>query len=120
MYFPPFYGEADCYQCEIREQCDCFGKSQRNRRDLEVTSGRCPKIPDNRGFVHESQRENQRKAYPIIYAEYSGEGEEVFFAPGGSTRTGTGAHDLATDRHGSQGRNTSAAVGWALRHVRGI
>ena len=77
MYFPLFHGEAECHKCEM-EDCVCRGKHQRNKREFEVTSGRCPKIPDLRGFVHTSQRENQRNAYPLIHAESNG--EEVFLS----------------------------------------
>ena len=82
-YFPAFNGEADCGKCELvdwsdgltygKSNCHSYGKSQRNKRDFEYTSGRCPKIPDRRGFVHESQRENQREAYPLVHAESNGE-----------------------------------------------
>ena len=79
VYFPAFNGEADCNRCELvdwsdgrtygKADCPSYGKSQRNRRDFTYTSGRCPKLPDQRGLVHESQRANQRKAYPLIHAE---------------------------------------------------
>lgn len=73
MYFPSFYeNEINCYKCELTD-CWCRGKSQRNRRDFTHTSGRCPKVPDRRGFVEPEQRLNQRNAYPLIYAEI-GEG----------------------------------------------
>lgn len=77
MYFPAFNGEADCCQCEL-EDCHSRGKHQRNKRDFEYSSGRCPKLPGLRGFAHPSQRENQREAYPLIHAE--GNGEEVFLS----------------------------------------
>ena len=72
VYFPAFHGEAECHKCE-REDCHSRGAHQRNRRDFTVTSRRCPKIPDRRGFVDESQRENQRKAYPLVHAESDGD-----------------------------------------------
>lgn len=75
MYFPDFHGEAECHKCELAD-CQSREKHQRNKRDFECTSGRCPKLPDVCGFVHPSQRENQRKAYPLIHAESNG--EEVF------------------------------------------
>lgn len=70
MYFPSFYEEEiNCYECELTD-CWCRGKSQRNRRDFSHdTSGRCPKVPDKRGFVAPEQRTNQRNAYPLVYAE---------------------------------------------------
>jgi hypothetical protein len=86
-YFPAFHETwIDCNRCELvdwsegltygKSKCGSYGAHQRNRRDFTYTSRRCPKLPDMRGFVHESQRENQRNAYPIIHAESNG--EEVF------------------------------------------
>lgn len=72
MYFPEFNGEAECHKCEL-ETCHSRGKFQRNKRDFKYTSGRCPKLPDMKGFVHTSQRANQLKAYPLIHAESNDE-----------------------------------------------
>jgi hypothetical protein len=68
IYFPPFHGEAECHKCEL-EDCSSRGRYQRNKRDFTYEDGRCPKLPDQRGFAHSSQRDNQRAAYPLIYAE---------------------------------------------------
>lgn len=69
MYFPSFHGyDIECSKCE-KEKCVNRGKHQRSRRDFEVTSGRCPRLPDRCGFVDMNERENQRNTYPIIHAE---------------------------------------------------
>ncbi len=73
MYFPAFHEtNIACGKCD-KEKCDCRGKFQRNRRDFEVTSGRCPKVPDRRGFVAPEERANQRDAYSFAYIEISDE-----------------------------------------------
>lgn len=73
MYFPDFEGgDIECSKCE-KANCMSRGKHQRNRKDFEVTSGRCPRLPDWRGFVDMTERENQRNAYPIVHAEMGGE-----------------------------------------------
>jgi hypothetical protein len=69
MYFPSFYeADIDCGRCE-KADCKCRGLSQRSNRDFEVTSGRCPKVPDRRGFVAKEEQENQRSAYPFVHVE---------------------------------------------------
>lgn len=71
-YFPPLYGDVRCDKCEICTECICAGKHQRNRRDFTYTSGRCPRLPDRRGFVEQSERELYTTVFPLIYAERGG------------------------------------------------
>lgn len=75
-YFPPLHGEVDCGKCEIASECLCRGKYQRNRRDFTHTSGRCPRLPDRRGFVEKKQRELYAKTFPLIHVE---RGEEALY-----------------------------------------
>ena len=78
IYFPAFHAEqVKCWECEKKDNCSSSGKHQATRRDFEVTSGRCPKIPDRRGFVDKSERENQRNAYPLLFAELGGDGSRI-------------------------------------------
>ena len=75
-YFPPLYREVDCGQCEIAAKCRNYGKSQRNRRDFSVLSGRCPRLPDKRGFVDKRDRELYATVFPLVHAERGDEEEE--------------------------------------------
>lgn len=68
LYFPPLYGNVECQKCD-KNHCDSRGKYQRNRRDFEVTSGRCPRLPDKRGFVDKAERELFAQSFPLIHAE---------------------------------------------------
>lgn len=70
-YFPPLYGTVNCGECEIQANCMCFGKHQRDRRDFTYTSGRCPRLPDRRGFVAESERKLYAATFPLVHAERS-------------------------------------------------
>jgi hypothetical protein len=77
-YFPAFesiYSKTDveCHKCE-RENCPSRGKYQRIRRDFTYTSGRCPRLPDMRGFVELSEVQNRRAAYPFILANLDADG----------------------------------------------
>ncbi len=72
-YFPPLYGDVDCGKCEIAAGCWCCGKHQRNRRDFTHTSGRCPRLPDERGFVEKREQELYAQTFPIVHAELGGE-----------------------------------------------
>ena len=77
-YFPPLYGKPDCLKCEKRKDCGSYGKYQRDRRDFTYTSGRCPRLPDRRGFVEQDERELYAQTFPLIHAESGGcEGEET-------------------------------------------
>lgn len=67
-YFPLLYGTVDCARCEA-EDCQSRDKHQRNRRDLSYTSGRCPRLPDQRGFVEREEREAYAAAFPLVHAE---------------------------------------------------
>lgn len=73
-YFPPLYGNVECEKCEIKTTCWCCGKYQRNRRDFTHTSGRCPRLPDRRGFVEKSERELYAATFLLVHAE---RGEEA-------------------------------------------
>jgi hypothetical protein len=76
-YFPPLYGDVACGQCEIKDECPSCGKYQRNRREFTFTSGRCPRLPDKRGFVEKDQRELYAATFPIIHAE-RGEEDAIY------------------------------------------
>ena len=67
-YFPPIKGPVDCAQCEALD-CWCRDKFQRSRRDFTHTSGRCPRLPDQRGFVEREEREAYAAAFPLVHAE---------------------------------------------------
>lgn len=67
-YFPPLYGDVECHNCE-KENCPCRGKYQRNIREMEVTSGRCPRLPDMSGFVDKSERELFANTFALVHAE---------------------------------------------------
>lgn len=69
-YFPPLKGPVDCAQCEAAD-CWCRNMHQRSRRDFTHTSGRCPRLPDLRGFVERDQREAYAAAFMLIHAELS-------------------------------------------------
>lgn len=69
-YFPSLNGPVDCTQCEA-ENCQCRGKHQRNRRDLSFASGRCPRLPDLRGFVEPEDRSAYAETFMLIHAELS-------------------------------------------------
>ncbi len=69
IYFPPLYGKVDCSKCDIKDECLSAGKFQRNKRDFSYTSGRCPRLPDLRGFVEKEWRAAYAAAFPIIHAE---------------------------------------------------
>lgn len=75
-YFPPLYGNVECEKCEIKTTCWCCGKYQRNRRDFTHTSGRCPRLPDRRGFVEKSERELYAATFLLVHAERE---EEVLY-----------------------------------------
>lgn len=75
-YFPPLYEKPDCAKCEKRRDCYSCGKYQRDRRDFTYTSGRCPRLPDMRGFVEKDERELYAQTFPLLHAERGGiEGE---------------------------------------------
>ena len=67
-YFPPLDGKVDCSQCEAAD-CWCRNKYQRNRRDFTHTSGRCPRLPDQRGLVEKSERAAYAAVFTLIHAE---------------------------------------------------
>ncbi len=73
-YFPPLHGKVDCIQCEISSQCWCRDKYQRDRRDFSHISGRCPRLPDMRGFVEANERELYRQTFPLVYAKRRDDG----------------------------------------------
>jgi hypothetical protein len=78
MYFPDFYSDnPDCCQCE-KTDCHSRGKHQRGRKDFTYTSGRCPRLPDKRGFLDKSELINQSSIYPVVHAEMGC--EDVFLS----------------------------------------
>lgn len=68
-YFPPLSGAVECHKCEKGSGCWCRGKYQRNRRDFTHTSGRCPRLPDRRGFVEKEERALYAATFPLVHAE---------------------------------------------------
>ena len=75
-YFPPLKGPVDCAQCEAAD-CWCRNMHQRSRRDFTHTSGRCPRLPDLRGFVERDQREAYAAAFMLIHAELGAGGLQL-------------------------------------------
>ena len=68
-YFPPLYGGVECGECEMASICHSRYKYQRDRRDFTYTSGRCPRLPDRRGFVDKSQKKLYAETFPLVHAE---------------------------------------------------
>ena len=68
-YFPPTYEKPDCHFCERRETCTSCDKFQRDRRDFSYMSGRCPRLPNRRGFVEREERELYASIFPLVHAE---------------------------------------------------
>lgn len=68
-YFPRLYSKIECDQCDIASTCPSCGKHQRDRRDFTFTSGRCPRLPDETGFVDKSQRELYAQTFPLVHAQ---------------------------------------------------
>lgn len=67
-YFPTPGGEVKCWECD-RQGCMARDRFQRNRQDFTVTSGRCPRLPDYRGFVDSEDRELYEATFPLVHAE---------------------------------------------------
>lgn len=68
-YFPPVYGTVECRRCELFGSCPSCDRYQRDRRDFTVTSGRCPRLPDYRGFVGEDQMKLYAETFPLAHAK---------------------------------------------------
>lgn len=71
-YFPPLNGRVECGECELYGRCLNSRRYQRNRRDFTVTSGRCPRLPDNRGLMDPEQQKIYSAAFPAVFASRSG------------------------------------------------
>lgn len=71
-YFPSVYQKPECFKCE-KTDCINRNKYQRDRRDFMCTSGRCPRLPDRRGFVGKSEQELYAATYPLVHAELGDE-----------------------------------------------
>ena len=84
-YFPPLSGKVDCSQCKA-EDCRSRDKHQRSRRDFTHTSGRCPRLPDLRGFVERDQREAYAAAFMLIHAELGAGGLQLTLTIPGQKR----------------------------------
>lgn len=84
-YFPPLKGPVDCAQCEAAD-CWCRNMHQRSRRDFTHTSGRCPRLPDLRGFVERDQREAYAAAFMLIHAELGAGGLQLTLTIPGQKR----------------------------------
>lgn len=85
-YFPPLYGGVDCGKCEV-QNCWCRGKYQRNRRDMTHTSGRCPRLPDLKGFVEKEERELYKSTFMLVHAECGAGGLHLTLTIPGHKRT---------------------------------
>lgn len=68
-YFPPLYGNVACEECDKASTCWCRSKYQRSFRDFTHSSGRCPRLPDRRGFVEPEERALYEETFPLIHAE---------------------------------------------------
>ena len=67
-YFPPLAGAVACRECD-RADCMSRDRFQRNRRDFTVTSGRCPRLPDLRGYVDREDRALYEATFPLVHAK---------------------------------------------------
>ena len=67
-YFPPLRGSVDCGKCELYGECLSCGRYQRDRRDFSISSGRCPRLPDQRGFMDPKQQTLYESHFPVVYA----------------------------------------------------
>ena len=77
MYFPKFTEEnVECGKCE-KANCHSREKYQRNKRHFSYQSGRCPRLPDTKGFVIEEEKENQKRAYPFVEIKVSEEAVKI-------------------------------------------
>lgn len=85
-YFPPLHGRIECEKCDIASTCPSCGKYQRDRRDVTFTSGRCPRLPDKKGFVDKSQRELYAEAVPLVHAQSCVGGLTLFLTLPGERR----------------------------------
>lgn len=74
-YFPLTYPKPECFKCE-KSDCMSRNRYQRDRQDFMYTSGRCPRLPDRRGFVEKSEQELYAATYPLVHAEL-GEGDTL-------------------------------------------
>lgn len=74
QYWPSPYTRPECRFCDYRT-CINRGKFQRDRRDFSVTSGRCPRLPDKRGFVDERWRKDYEQTFPLLHCERDTSGE---------------------------------------------
>lgn len=68
-YFPPLYGMPECMKCERKRTCFSCGKAQRNLREFTYTSGRCPRLPDKRGFVEKDEQKRYQSVFPLVYVD---------------------------------------------------
>ena len=73
-YFPTPGGEVNCRECD-RQGCMARDRFQRNRKDFTVTSGRCPRLPDYRGFVDREDRALYEATFPLVHAERDEDGK---------------------------------------------
>ena len=84
-YFPPIKGPVDCAQCEAAN-CWCRDKFQRSQREFTHTSGRCPRLPDLRGFVERNEREAYAASFMLIHAELGAGGLQLTLTIPGQKR----------------------------------
>lgn len=68
MYFPDIGSIPDCRKCD-NEDCPNREKFQRWRRDFSVTSGRCPRLPDDRGFMDSGEEQEYARTFDLVHVE---------------------------------------------------
>lgn len=66
-YFPPLKGMPECVKCERKRTCFSREKYQRDFRGFSYTSGRCPRLPDWRGFVEHDERNRYAATFPLVH-----------------------------------------------------
>jgi len=86
IYWPPLFGDVDCHLCDAHGDCHCAGKQQRGRRDFSVTSCRCPRLPDTRGFVARELHDEYVSTRPIVHCEFGDEEVYMHLQLPGETR----------------------------------
>ena len=67
----------------VRRRRDKF---QRSQREFTHTSGRCPRLPDLRGFVERNEREAYAASFMLIHAELGAGGLQLTLTIPGQKR----------------------------------
>lgn len=117
MYFPDIGSQPDCRYCD-KGSCPNREKFQRGRRDFSVTSGRCPRLPDDRGFVDPDESCDYANTFDLVNAERSGEKIIVRLSrPFGLNRTVYRLHGYWWFRDRIDGQPVRRVVHFAARDV---